>query len=112
MFHSNERRQKCILIVSELYPNDKAKEVANLYVKAITKYPHDVNLATPIVPVAVRTTLQGIECISIHEVKKGKADDALTYVSTRLAMFHDIQGYRWTINLYLNLEEGLKLIGM
>ena len=100
------------LIVSELYPNDKAKEVANLYVKAITKYPHDNNLAAPIVPVAVRTTLRGIECVSIYEVKKGKADDAITYVSTRLAMFHDIPGYRWTTDFYLNLEEGLKLIGM
>ena len=100
------------LIVSELYPNDKAKEVANLYIEAITKYPHNDNLVTPIVPVAVRTTLEGIECISIYEVKKGKAEDAITYVSTRLAMFNDIQGYRWTTNLYLNLEEGLKLIGM
>jgi len=100
------------LIVSELYPNDKAREVANLYVKAITKYPHNESLAAPIVPVAVRTTLQGIESISVYEVKKGKADDALTYVATRLAMFHDIEGYRWTTNLYLNLEEGLKLIGM
>ena len=100
------------IIVSELYPNDKAKEVANLYVTAITKYPHNDSLAAPIVPVAVRTTLQGIESISIYEVKKGKADDALTYVATRLAMFNDIQGYRWTINPYMNLEEALKLIGM
>ena len=100
------------LIVSELYPNDSAKEVATLYIQAITKYPHNDSLAVPIVPVAVRTTLHGIECISIYEVKKGKADDAITYVSTRLAMFNDIKGYRWTTNLYLNLEEGLKLIGM
>ena len=100
------------LFVSEVYPNETAKEVANLYIKAITQYPHNESLAVPIVPVAVRTTLKGIECISIYEVKKGKADEAITYVSTRLAMFHDIKGYRWTTNLYLNLEEGLKLIGM
>jgi len=100
------------LIVSEVYPNDVAKELANLYVKALTKYPHNDSLAVPIVPVAVRTTLQGIECLSIYEVKKGKADEAIHYVSTRLAMYHEIKGYRWTINLYLNLEEALTLIGM
>ncbi len=100
------------LVVSEVYPNNAAKEVASLYVKAITKYPHNDSLAVPIVPAALRTILQGIESLSVYEIKKGKAEDAVNYISTRLMMFNDIQGYRWTINLYLNLEEALKLVGM
>jgi hypothetical protein len=83
-----------------------------MYVKAIKKYPPDDSLATPIVPVAVLPTLQGIRVISVHEVKKGKADDAHTFVANRLAMFNDIQGYRYSIKPYMNLEEALKTIGM
>jgi hypothetical protein len=100
------------LILTSLYPNDKAREVANMYVKMITKYPDDASLCTPTVPVAVRATLQGIRVLSIQEVKKGKASEAHAFVANRLAMFNDIQGYRWTIKTYLNLEEALKTIGM
>jgi hypothetical protein len=100
------------LIMTSLYPNDKAKEVAEMYLKMITKYPDDASLATPVVPVAVRATLQGIRVMSVQEVKKGKAEDAHAFVANRMAMFNNIQGYRWTIKTFLNLEEALKTIGM
>lgn len=100
------------LIVTSTYPGDKVKEVSNMYVKAMTKYPTDANLGNPVVPVAIRSTFQGIEVMSISEVKKGKLDDAMTLAVNRLTMFHDIQGYRYTISTYLNLEEAMKAIGM
>jgi hypothetical protein len=100
------------IIITSLYPNDKVKEAANMYVKAMTKYPNDASLATPVVPVAVRATLQGIRVISVQEVKKGKAEDAHALAANRMGMFNDIAGYRWTIKTFLNLEEALKTIGM
>ena len=100
------------IIITSSYPNDKAKEVANMYLKMITKYPHDDSLGTPIVPVAVRATLQGIKGITISEVKKGKLEDAMALAANRLAMFNDIQGYRWTIKTYMNLKEAMKTIDM
>jgi hypothetical protein len=100
------------LIMTSLYPNDKAKEVAEMYLKMMTKYPDDASLTTPVVPVAVRATLQGISVMSVSEVKKGKAEDAHAFVVNRMAMFNNIQGYRWTVKTFLNLEEALKTIGM
>ena len=37
-----------------------------MYLKAITKYPHDDSLGTPVVPVAVKTTLEGIKVIGYY----------------------------------------------
>jgi hypothetical protein len=100
------------VITTALYPNDKAKEVVNMQAKAMAKYPPDVSLGTMIVPAAVVATLKGIKVITIIEVKKGKLEDALASGAIRLAMFHDIQGYRYTMKTYMNLEEAMKTIGM
>jgi hypothetical protein len=98
------------LILTTTYPNDKVKQVSDMYVKVMTKYPPDPSLGTPVVPVAIRATPQGIEALVVHDVKKGKLDDAMTLAANRLAMFHDIPGYRYRIDTYLNLEEALKTI--
>jgi len=100
------------LIINSLYPRDTIKEVVNVYGKMMTKYPDNPGLATPIVQVAVKSTQDGINVIHISEIKKGKLDDAIMYASTRMAMFNDIQGYKWTIKTYLNMEEALKTVGM
>jgi hypothetical protein len=100
------------IIVTSLYPNDKVKEVANMYLKMMTKYPDDASVCTPVVPVAVRSTLQGMRVLSIQEVKKGKFEDASAFVINRMHMFNDIQGYKWSMKNFLNIEEALKSIGM
>ena len=100
------------VIVTASYPNDKVKEVADVYIKAITKHPPDDSLATPVVPVAVRATLQGIRVISVHEIKKGKLEVAMARMANFQAMFYDIQGYRWTMKTYMNLEEAMAVIGI
>ncbi|PKN52730.1 MAG: hypothetical protein CVU55_05755 [Deltaproteobacteria bacterium HGW-Deltaproteobacteria-13] len=100
------------LFTVSLYPNDKAKEVAETYLKAMKKFPDDANVATPILPVAVRGTHQGIKAMVIYDVKKGKLDDAMTLAVNRLSMFHGIQGYRYANKVFLTLEEALKIIGM
>ncbi len=100
------------IIVTSLYPNDKVKEVANMYLKMVTKYPDDASVCTSVVPVAVRSTLQGMRVMSIQEVKKGKLEAASALTINRMHMFNDIQGYKWTMKNFLNIEEALKSIGM
>ena len=100
------------LIATSVYPNDKAKEVVDIYLKAMTKYPDDNAVTTPIVPVGVHATHEGIQVINVYEVKKGKYEEAHALARNRLAMLQTIPGFRWTIENYLNLEEALKTIGM
>lgn len=100
------------LMVTSLYPADKAKDAANTYVKMMAKYPDDTGLMTPLVQCSVKTTLEGIHITHISEVKKGKLEDALEYAIKRMTMFYDIPGYKWQIETPLNIDEALKTIGM
>jgi hypothetical protein len=99
------------LTMTATYPNDKIKEVVDVYLKAMAKYPDDTSLATPIVPVGTHATPKGMEVIVIYEVKKGKYEEALALGLKRMGMFNDIQGYRWEIRNFLNVEEVMKLMG-
>jgi hypothetical protein len=98
-------------IMTASYPNDKIKEVIDVYLKAMAKYPDDPSLATPIVPVATRPTHHGMTVIVVYEIKKGKLEDALALGAKRMAMFNVIPGYRYSIKLFTNLEEGMKIAG-
>ena len=100
------------LMATSVYPNDKAKEVVDIYLKAMAKYPDDTAVSTPIVPVGVHATLDGMQVINLYEVKKGKYEEAHALARNRLAMLQTVPGFRWKIDNYLNLEEALKTIGL
>ena len=100
------------IITTSLYPSDKTPEVAKRYIEAITKYPPDNNFGVMLVPAALKPTLEGIKVIGIEEVKKGKLEDAITRAVNLMVMFRSIQGFEYTIDNYLTVEEALKTIGM
>jgi hypothetical protein len=100
------------LVVTSIYPSDKAPEVAQKYLETLTKYPFDEKLGNRLVPAAVKSTHQGIQAVSIFEVKQGKLEDAITYTGNVMAMFISIQGYESTTEVYLKAEEALGLLGM
>ncbi len=100
------------IFTTSLYPSEKAVEVAKRYLEAIKRYPPDSSLGTQVVPAAVTTTLQGIKVIGITEVKKGKLEDAIGRTAKMMSMFHDIQGFEYTVERYALVEEAMKTIGM
>lgn len=100
------------LITTSLYPSDKADEVAKKYLEALSKYPPNENLATQLIPAAVKSTHQGIQVMGIQEVKPGKMEEAITYIGKFITMFHSIQGFESTTDVYLNVEEAMGLLGM
>jgi len=100
------------IIVTSLYPSDKTTEVAERYLEAISKYPPNENLATQLVPAAVKGTHQGLQVLAIEEIKKGKLEEAYIYFVSMMAMFHSIQGFEYKIDIYLKVEEALGVIGM
>ena len=75
------------LIITATYPSDKGQEVANMYLEAIAKYPPDENLATEVVPAAVKATNQGLKALTIMDVKKGKLEEAMARMVNFESMF-------------------------
>lgn len=83
-----------------------------MYLEAITKFPPDDNLATAIVPAAVKATSEGIKVLSVSEIKQGKLEEAYNRIVNFEAMFINIKGYEYTVETYLKVEEALAVIGM
>ena len=100
------------IITTSIYPSDKASEVAERYLEALQKYPPDENLATQLVPAAVKSTHEGIKVVGILEVKPGKFEEAYTRTVNMMVMFHGIVGFEYTMEMYFKVEEALSLIGM
>ncbi len=100
------------IITTSLYPSHKAPEVAERYLEAITKYPLDANIATEVVPAAVKAVHEGIKVTGIIEVKEGKLEEALNRTVNMMVMFQSIEGFRYTTEIHYKVEEALALIGM
>lgn len=100
------------LITTSIYPTDKATEVAEKYFEIMQKYPVDENVAIPVVPVAAKTTKQGLQVMVISEVKAGKLEEALDRAVNAMAMLNDVVGLEYTVDVYMTLAEGLATLGM
>ena len=100
------------LITHCWYANHLADEVAKKYLETMEKYPPDESLAKTIVPAAVSATRKGIKSITIDEVERPKLGEALERGALFMAEFRNINGFRYEIRSWANLEEAMKQIGM
>jgi len=72
------------LITTATYPSDRAPDVAKMY----------------------------LEAMAVAEIKEGKLEEAYKRIVNLEAMFINIEGYEYTIDTYLKVEEALAVIGM
>jgi hypothetical protein len=100
------------IITTTWYPSDKTTDAANRYFEMLEKFPPDDSLGEQVVPVAVTTTKKGIKTMGITEAKEGKLEEALTRGRNSMVMFHNIEGFEYTIEVYSTISEALTLIGM
>ena len=100
------------LVTTSMYPSEKAPEVAGRYLEALAKFPPDESLGTEIVPAAVKSTYQGIQGISVTDVPEGKLDAAYKRTVNTMVMFQSIQGFVYTVEVHLKVEEAMSMIGM
>jgi len=75
--------------------------------EAIQKYPPDPSLAEQVVPVAGRATEKGIETMGIQKLKEGKFDEVAKRVMASMAMYHKIEGFEYSVEIWATLEESL-----
>lgn len=100
------------LMTTSYYPPDKANEVAEKYLEAIQKYPPDENLGVDLIPAAVKATEKGIRVIGVVEVKKGKLEDALSRNVKFMSIFMGVNGYTYTTDINLTIDEALAVVGV
>ena len=101
-----------LIMVTSWYPPTKVTEAAEKYIEVMQKIPDDPSIGETLVTVGVSSGKDGIEAVSISNVKKGKYDEAMNLTLRRMVMFNGIEGYRYEIKTLSTLEEAMPLIGL
>ena len=95
-------------IVKAWYPTDINIEVVEKYLEVVKEFPFDRSLGKETIPVTSNTNRNGIEVISVMEVKQGKLEEAWTWVGNRMTPFQEIKGFEYDMRLWNTLVEGLE----
>ena len=99
------------MFVTAFFPSEKAKDVGTRYLEERKKFPRDRSLMKVIVE-AVKTTTDGIKTVGISQIKEGKLEAAMIRQQNASALYHDIEGYEYSIDIYWTAAEALAVIGM
>ena len=100
------------IVTHSWYPTHKVPVVAQRYLEVMEKHPADETLFEPIVPASVKATERGIEVIGILLVKEGKLEEALSHTIQGFVMYHDIEGYEYSVEVQYTVVEALAFVGM
>ncbi len=96
-----------------LIPSHKINKSAEIYLKERKGERSAMRpLAKEIIPNAVKATMEGIETISVHDVKEGKLEEFLNLQQKLMVAYHDIEGYKYKIEVRFKITEALEMIGM
>ena len=96
-----------------LVPGHKINKSAEIYLKERKEERAAMRpLAKEIIPNAVKATMEGIEVISVHDVKEGKLEEFLNLQQKLMVAYHDIEGYKYNIEVRFKITEALEMIGM
>ena len=93
------------------YPTAKVDEVVERYFELLKKFPPDESLAKEVVPGAITVGQQGVEAMTILDVKEGKLEEALERCRNAMAMYIGIEGLEYSIQLYSTVQEALESVG-
>jgi len=100
------------IVVHSRYPTHKTPEVAKRYQEMLEKFPPDETLSKAVVPSSVKATEQGIAVMGISLVKEGKLEEALSRTTQMMVLYHDIEGYEYSVEVQNTVGEALAFIGM
>ncbi|MHA2008062.1 MAG: hypothetical protein ACXABO_12625 [Promethearchaeota archaeon] len=93
------------IVVKSFFPTHKNEEVSARNVEMMAKFPPDNTLVEAVVPLAARASKEGIEAMGINLIKEGKFDEALIRIGRAMAMFNDIEGFEYSVETWVTLEE-------
>ena len=99
------------IVTTAKYPSNKAAEVVERFFEMLREYPQNENLGDQVVQSAATATNEGIKSLSVMEVKDGKLEEALARSAKMMAMFNEIVGFEYSLDVWQTVEEALASIG-
>jgi len=96
-----------------VFPPGQAENISKIYLKEIKEARAVLRqLGKEIVPNAVKATMDGMSVIGIWDVKEGKLDEMLKLQQKLLLAYHEIEGYKYRIEVRFKVTEALEMLGM
>ena len=101
------------IFVTNYLPYNKTQEVAKSYLDIIKDYRAETKgLGKEIIPNAVKARKDHIEVVGVSEVEESNVGKYLQIEQKYQATFHEIEGYSYTIEVRLKLQEALEMMGL
>ena len=100
-----------IIVIDNLYPHHKNKQVVETWLKALEKYPRPEGLVTPLLETAVKSSKDGLRVLSAYKINPGKYEEAAAYFSKFMTEFFNIEDYSYDFSTWLTIEEAMESIG-
>ncbi len=101
-----------LIMINSWFPPGKSAEIGKKYIEIMKKYPRDKSLYKVVLDVGVRATKDGMNSISMLEVKEGKFKESMEIVSKRQLMLSEIEGYSYETNVFMSGTEAMPLVGL
>ena len=96
-----------------IFPPDQAENISKVYLKEIKEARAALRpLGKEIIPNAVKATMDGASVIGVWDVKEGKLEEILKVQQKLLLAYHEIEGYKYRIEVRFKITESLEMLGM
>ncbi len=97
-----------VIITVVSYPPEQTKEVNKVF-RELPPVPSYVKMKGPYFSGELG---EGIKALIIYEYDQTKTKEAMEYVGTRLAKYFGVPGFTYSVNLWLEIPEALKMVGL
>jgi hypothetical protein len=97
-----------VIITTVSYPPEQTNEV-NKRFRDLPPLPSYMSMKGPFFSGEIG---EGIKALILYEYDQTKTNEAMEYVGTRLAKYFGVPGFTYSTHLWLELKEGLKMVGL
>ena len=99
------------MFVTSIFPPHASKTLAEIYVKTLKELRSQLrDKGIEIIPNTIKATTAGIEIIGVWDIKEGKLEEFLAIEQRALTNYHDVEGYRYEMDVRFKVPEALDMI--
>ncbi|MHA2009285.1 MAG: hypothetical protein ACXABO_19060 [Promethearchaeota archaeon] len=101
------------VFVTSIFPPHTTNMLAKIYVDTLKDTRSKLRATgKEIIPNAIKATTKGIEVIGVWDIKEGKLEEFLTIEGQAMTNYHEIEGFKYSMDVRFKATEALELIGM
>ena len=97
-----------VIVTTAAFPTESAKEMGERFVN-VKPLPEFITRKGPYL---TSNNTDGIISVSVYELDNEKLSEGMLAVTEYNATFYGVPGFTYDINVSLEIEEGLKMVGL